>query len=167
VKRAALIGLILGALAIAPVASAVVMSTDSVSGGSSGIQASKAGPATQAVILRSRGLSKYYARSGNPLTQPVPLTGKALSAFYDTGAVTSSQPEVPLTGKALADYYDTGAVATPTDTLGGTTTTTATTSSGDSLDINWNAVVGATLIGLLLIGMSAAAVNKRRHSLSF
>ena len=165
-KRAALISLILGALAIAPVASAVVMSTDSVSGGSSGIQAARVAPATQAVILRSQGLAKYYGEAGNPLTTRAPLTGKALSAFYDTGAVTSSQPAVPLTGKALADYYDTGAMVTPPDILGGASTT-ATSGSSDTLSVNWNAVIGASLLGLLLVGMAAAAVSRRRHSLSF
>ena len=188
-KRLALFTLILGAaLALLPVASAAVRLDDGTSG-SVAVVAPITDTATQAVVLRSKGVAAYYANAGagidpaiqavllrnklaaehaNPLTATatVPLTGKALADFYDTGAVTTSHPTAPLTGKALADYYDTGAVAQPTDPLG-TSTLSSTTGSGDSIEINWNALIGAILLTVLLIGTAGAAINRRRHQPSF
>lgn len=170
-KRLALITVILGsALALVPVASADARLGGGVAYNEYFSRSSPySDPATQAVLLRSKGLSTYYGSSGNPLTKAVPLSGKSLAAFYDTGAVTTSQPAVTLTGKDLAAYYDTGAVAQPIDPLAtsGTSSSTGSTTSGDSTEINWSALIGAILLGVLLIGMAATAVTRRRHQPSF
>jgi hypothetical protein len=86
VKRLALITVVLGsALALVPFASAVVL----LDGGSSGSVARIApatDPATQAVLLRSQGLSSYY--STNAVTvRPDVLGGKGtpLSTSVSTG----------------------------------------------------------------------------------
>lgn len=65
-KRVALISLILGtALALVPVASSMVL--DGGSGGGGGVASAIPGgidPATQAVLLRSKGLADYYGANG-------------------------------------------------------------------------------------------------------
>lgn len=144
-KRAALISLIVGtALALVPAAFAATESDGGGAIASASTQVTttplaQIDPAIRAVLVRND-------------SQTVPLSGKALADFYDTGAVVTSEPAQnasPFVGQ--------------TDTLGGNGTTTATT---DSSSIDWNALIPAILLSVLLLGTAYTVVTRRRHQLS-
>jgi hypothetical protein len=160
-KRTALITLILGtALAIAPAAYAVVLSDGSGGDGTgvtsvvtdgwmssvnSTVPSTQAvNPATQALLLRSEGLATHYGV--NPASQAVILRSTGLADYYGQGG-TTFRPDI-LGGD--------GGVSTPAPIASG----------GDSFA--WNtALVGAALIGAMLLALGFAVANRRRHQLSF
>jgi hypothetical protein len=145
VKRAALIGLIVGtALALVPVAFAATESDGggAIAGASTQVTTtplSQIDPAIRAVLVRND-------------SQTATLSGKALADFYDTGAVVTAEPA-----------QNAGAFVGQTDTLGGNGTTTAAT---DSSSIDWSAFIPALLVGSLLLGTAYTVVTRRRHQLS-
>ena len=143
-KRLTLITVILGtALALVPVASAVVLSDGAGgTGGTAVVPSTQAtNDATQAVIARSEGLAKYYGT--DPATQAVLLRSTGLANYYGLDGVTL-RPDI-LGGNG-------GSEITPIST-------------GNSFD--WNTTISATLAALLLAAMAGAIVTRRKHSLSF
>ena len=143
-KRLTLITVILGtALALVPVASAVVLSDGAGGTGGTAVVPSTqpTNDATQALVARSEGLAKYYGTS--------PATAAVL--------VRSS---------GLANYYALDHVSFRPDILGGNGgSETTPISTGNSFD--WNTTIGASLAALLLAAMAGAIVTRRKHSLSF
>jgi len=174
VKRLALITVILGsALALVSAASARVLLDGGSSGGSGALSLTEPAidPAIQTVLRNADAQMdpaiQTVLRNSKERAASVQLEGKALAAYYDTGAVVTSQPEVPMTARQRAAYYDTGAVVQPLTSSDTSTISSTASSSSDSTDINWSALTGAILLGLLLVGMAATAVTRRRHQPSF
>ena len=143
-KRLTLIIVILGtALALVPVASAVVLSDGGGGTGGTAVVPStqSANDATQALVARSEGLAKYYGTS--PATAAVLVRSSGLATYYALDHV-SFRPDI-LGGN------------------GGSETTPIST--GNPFD--WNTTIGASLAALLLAAMAGAIVTRRKHSLSF
>ena len=144
-KRLTLITVILGtALALVPVASAVVLSDGAGGTGGTAVVPSTqpTNDATQAVIARSEGLAKYYG--SDPATQAVLLRSTGLANYYGGLGGVTLRPDI-LGGSG-------GSGITPIST-------------GNSFD--WNTTISATLAALLLAAMAGAIVTRRKHSLSF
>ena len=146
-KRLTLISLILGtALAVTPLANAVVLSDGGGSGSVARVAPANIDPATQAVLDRSKALSQYYESSAaaDPATQAVILRSKG-----------------------MADYYGANGVTLHTDVLGGDggSSVTPISTTGDSFD--WSPILAATLTAMLLLAIATTAVTRRRHHFSF
>ncbi|HEX7311801.1 MAG TPA: hypothetical protein VF232_11540 [Gaiellaceae bacterium] len=143
-KRINLIIMVLGtALALAPAASAVVLSDGGGGTGGTAVVPSTqpTNDATQALVARSEGLAKYYGT--DPATQAVLLRSTGLANYYGLDGVTI-RPDI-LGGNG-------GSEVTPIST-------------GNSYD--WNTTIGASLAALLLVAMAATVITRRRHQLSF
>jgi len=187
-KRTTLITLILGtALAIAPAAGAVVMSDGSASEATAvtsvvtdGWMSSITAPVTsvptvgpnkaeyRASMARGEALNQLY---GNALTR---LSPQEFTALYQAGGDRlSTQELVALVerGDALNSEYGSGSSVTfRPDILGGdggVSTATRTATGGDSFAWGTLGIATSTLIGVMLLGLAAATVTRRRHRLSF
>ena len=175
-KRLALITSILGtALAIAPVASAIVLSDGSGSKNKAVVPATRpvgVSPAEyRALLIRGEGLNKLY---GNAVTR---LTPAQFGSLYRNGGDRLAPQELAalvsrsealnarygnhitdLTPQQFKAAYEAGiawAHATPSGTSEPT---------GSSFD--WRYVEIAVL-GAMLVALAGAAITRRRHRLSF
>ena len=181
-KRLTLITFILGtALAIAPAASAMVMS-DGSSSSTSVVPSVGIDPATQATLLRSEELAKFY---GAPATKAVQLRSEELAKYYGAPATKA----VELRSAELAKYYGASSTsevrdgwmssvtsqASPvilhTDVLGGDGGATAVQvpalSADDSFDWGSAGIGAVTLTGVMLLAVGFVTATRRRHQLGF
>jgi hypothetical protein len=153
VKRLALITFILGtALAIASTASAVVLS-DGASSRPSAVPSVGVDPATQATLLRSEELAKYY---GNPATRAVELRSVELGMYYGIPATRAVQ----LRSEELAKYYGASSASDVRDGF-------PAAGAGDSFAWGMAAIGAGTLTGLMLLAIGFVSVTRRRHQPSF
>ena len=168
-KRKALITLILGTtLAIAPAAHAVVLSADS--GGAGGRLA--AVTSTPQPAVTDGWMSSITAvvpsnQSVNPATQALLLRSEGLATHYGVSPATQA---VMLRSTGLANYYGSRGATFRPDILGGdggVSTATPTATGGDSFAWGTLGIAASTLIGVMLLGLAAATVTRRRHRLSF
>jgi len=161
VKRLALITSILGtALVLVPVAAAMPVSDDGpVTGKAVAPSTQPANEATQAQVLRSEGLARYYAN--NAATQAQILRSEGLANYYGSGDTTPSV----VTDGWLSSITPSGTLRP--DILGGNGGPSATPISTGGSSFDWSTAIGATLVGFLLLGLAGATVTRRRHRLSF
>jgi hypothetical protein len=113
VKRLALITVILGtAIVLVPVASAMPVSDDGPVTGKAIVPSTQpTNPATQALMLRSEELAKYYGMS--PATQAVLLRSTGLAGYYGSGGATAT----PITTGGSSFDWNTAIGATLTGFL--------------------------------------------------
>jgi hypothetical protein len=169
VKRLALITLILGTalLVLVPVAYAMPVSDDGPVTGKAVVPSTQpANPATQALMLRSEGLARYYADSA--ATQAVILRSKGLAGYYGSGGnaiVAPSTQQGVVTDGWLSSITPSSTLRP--DILGGNGGPSATPISTGGSSFDWNMAIGATLTGFLLLALAGATVTRRRHRLSF
>ena len=136
-KRLSLITAILGSALMLVPLASAAVRLDDGGGGTVGAVPA----ATQAVLLRSEGLANYY---GQPATQAVQLRSQGLSNYYSANAVTL-RPDV----------------------LGGKGNPASTSISTGDTTFDWGNVLAITLAGMLILGIAATTMTRRRHQPSF